>query len=72
MNQKLPHHRFKTETKLLLSIDEKGKDVVATEKTGIVDMRMLSKIQQEHRDLEDIDIWEKHVTLAQGVMEDNC
>jgi hypothetical protein len=72
MNQKLPHHRFKTETKLLLSIDEKGKDVVATEKTGIVDMRMLSKIQQEHRDLEDIDIWEKHVTLARGVMEDNC
>jgi hypothetical protein len=45
------------ETKTFLSIDRKGKETVATEKTGVVDIRVLSKIQQEHRDLEDVDIW---------------
>ncbi len=57
MNRLLPHHRFNTVTKVLFSIDRKGRETIATEKTGVVDKRMLSKIQQEHGDLVDIDIW---------------
>jgi hypothetical protein len=38
-------------------VDRKGKETVATEKTGLVDMRILSKIQKDHDDLEDIQLW---------------
>jgi hypothetical protein len=57
MNRKLPHFRYKTETKVLYSVDRRGKETVATDKTGLVDIRILSKIQKEHTDLVDIDIW---------------
>jgi hypothetical protein len=57
MNRKLPHFRYKTVTKILYSVDRKGKEDVATEKTGLVDKRILSKIERDHKDLEDIDIW---------------
>jgi hypothetical protein len=33
------------------------KAVVATEKTGLVEKRILSKIQKDHKDLSVIDIW---------------
>jgi hypothetical protein len=57
MNRKVPHFRYRTESKVLYSVDRKGKETVATEKTGLVDIRILSKIQKDHDDLEDIDIW---------------
>ena len=57
MNRKLPHFRYKTVTKVLFSIDRKGKETLATEKTGVVDKRILSKIERDHDALEDIDIW---------------
>jgi hypothetical protein len=33
------------------------KPTVATKKSGLVDIRILSKIERDHNDLEDIDIW---------------
>jgi hypothetical protein len=57
MNRKLPHFRYRTKPKVLYSVDRKGRETVATEDTGLVDHRILSKIQRDHDDLEDIDIW---------------
>ena len=57
MNRKLPHFRYKTVAKTLYSVDRKGVEIVATEKTGLVDQRILSKIERDHDDLEIIDIW---------------
>jgi hypothetical protein len=57
MNRKLPHFQYRTGPKVLYSVDRKGKETVATEKTGLVDIRILSKIQRDHTGLEDIDIW---------------
>ena len=57
MNRKLPHFRYKTGPKVLYSVDRKGKETEATEKTGLVDKRIISKIERDHDDLEDIDIW---------------
>jgi hypothetical protein len=57
MNRKLPHFRYRTGPKVLYSVDRKGNETIATEKTGIVDSRIISKIQRDHDDLEDIDIW---------------
>jgi hypothetical protein len=59
MNRKLPHFRYRTGAGVLYSLDWKGKGTVATEKTGLVDIRILSKIQRDHGELEDIDIWGK-------------
>ena len=57
MNRRIPHFRYRTGTKLLYSLDRKGKETLATKKTGLVDARIISKIQMDHNDLEDIDIW---------------
>jgi hypothetical protein len=57
MNRKLPHFRYKTEAKVLYSIDRKGKETEATEETGLIDRRIISKIERDHNDLEEIDIW---------------
>jgi hypothetical protein len=57
MNRKMPHFRYRTETKLLHSLDRKGKETLATVRTGVVDMRIISKILKDHDDLEEIDIW---------------
>jgi hypothetical protein len=57
MNRKLPHFRYKTGPEVLYSVDRKGKETVATEQTGLVDKRILSKIEREHGEMEDIDIW---------------
>jgi hypothetical protein len=57
MNRKIPNFRYKTGPKVLYSVDRKGKETKATEKTGLVDKRILSKIERDHNDLLDIDIW---------------
>jgi len=57
MNRKVPHFRYKTAAGVLYSVDRKGKETDVSEKTGIVDKRIISKIEMEHKDLEDIDIW---------------
>jgi len=57
MNRKLPHFRYVTESKVLNSVDRRGKETVATEKTGLVDERIISKIVRDHNDLTVIDIW---------------
>jgi hypothetical protein len=59
MNRKLPHFRCNTEVKVLYSIDEKGKETEATEETGLIDRRIISKIERDHNDLEAIDVWGK-------------
>ena len=51
MNRKVPHFRYKTVAKVLYSVDRKGKETEVTEKTGILDQIILSKIQTEHKDL---------------------
>jgi hypothetical protein len=57
MNRKLPHFRYVTESKVLYSVDRRGKETLATEKTGLVDERIISKIIRDHNDLTVIDIW---------------
>jgi hypothetical protein len=65
MNRKLPHFRYRPGPKVLYSVDRKGKETVATEDTGLVDIRIISKIQRDHDDLEDIEIWGKiYLTTA--------
>jgi hypothetical protein len=65
MNRKLPHFRYKTRLKVLYAVDRKGNEALATEKTGLVDKRILSKIERDHQDLEEIDIWgEIYLTTA--------
>ena len=67
MNRKAPHFRCSTGTRVLHSVDRKGKETVATEKTGLVDMRILSKIQKDHDDLEDMQLWgEMHLADPTG------
>ena len=57
MNRKIPHFQYDTVKHILYSLDRKGNAVVATEKTGIIDKRILSKIEKEHKDLSVIQIW---------------
>jgi hypothetical protein len=57
MNRKVPHFRYKTLSKDLYSVDRRGRETLATKKTGLVDQRILSKIERDHSDLEVIDIW---------------
>ena len=57
MNRRMPHFRYNTVTKVLYSVDRKGNENVATRKTGLIDIRILSKIQRDHGDLEVIDLW---------------
>lgn len=57
MNRLTPHFRHSAESKGLCSLHRKGKETLATEKTGLTDRRVVSKIQNDHDDLEDIDIW---------------
>ena len=57
MNRKLPHFRYKTGTKVLYAVDRKGVENLTSKKTGVVDKRIIDKIEREHPDLEDIDIW---------------
>jgi hypothetical protein len=57
MNRKEPHFRYKTGVKVLYSVDRKGVETLATTKTGLVDHRILSKMERDHEDLEVLDIW---------------
>jgi hypothetical protein len=45
MNRKLPHFRHNAEAKVLCSIGRKGKETEATEETGLIDRRIISKIE---------------------------